>query len=201
MSAKLKEVDAYIANAKPFAKPILTHLRKLVHKACPKVEEKMKWSMPHFDYKGQMMCSMAAFKEHCAFSFWKASLIDEKLEAEAKTETAMGHLGRITSVKNLPSEKQLAAWIKKAMQLNDDGIIVKRILPEKKEIIIPDQLTAALNKNKKAKVVFEKFPYSHKKEYIEWINEAKTEETRKRRIATTIEWVTEGKDRNWKYRK
>lgn len=201
MSAKLKEVDAYIANAKPFAKPILTHLRKLVHKACPHAEEKMKWSMPHFDYKGQMMCSMAAFKEHCSFSFWKASLIDEKLEAEAKTESAMGHLGRIRSVKDIPSEKQISTWIKKAMQLNDDGIIVKRILPEKKEIIIPEQLTVALNKNKKAKAVFEKFPYSHKKEYIEWINEAKTEETRKRRIVTTIEWVTEGKDRNWKYRK
>jgi uncharacterized protein YdeI (YjbR/CyaY-like superfamily) len=204
MPSRLKQVDAYIANAQPFAKPILEYIREVVHKTCPQVEEKMKWSMPHFDYKGQMMCSMAAFKQHCAFGFWKASLIDEKLVAEAKTESAMGHLGKITSVKALPTEKQLSTWIKKAMQLNDKGIIVsksKHSQKERTELIVPEELTAALNKNKKAKSVFDKFPYSHRKEYIQWITDAKTEETKRNRIATTLEWVSEGKDRNWKYRK
>ncbi|MFN0276154.1 MAG: YdeI/OmpD-associated family protein [Chitinophagales bacterium] len=203
MSGRSKQIDAYISKAQVFAKPILQHLRDVVHKACPAAEEKMKWGFPHFDYKGKMMCSMAAFKNHCAFGFWKASLIDERLVAEAKTESAMGHLGKITSVKDLPSEKQLITWIMKAVKLNDEGIVIakKPVEKIKKVLVVPKELASALEKNRKAKDVFENFPYSHKKEYIEWITEAKTEATRNRRIATTLEWVAKGKDRNWKYRK
>lgn len=203
MSARSKQIDQYILKAQPFAQPVLNHFRELVHAVCPDVEEKMKWSFPHFDYKGQMMCSMASFKQHCAIGFWKASLIDEKLVEKAKTEEAMGHMGKITSLKDLPSDKKLTAWIKAAMKLNDAGIIVAKPKPTekiKKELKVPAALQAALNKNKKAKAVFENFPYSHKKEYILWIEEAKTEATKMKRIATTIEWVAEGKDRNWKYR-
>lgn len=198
---KIQNIDKYISNSAPFAQPILTHLRKLVHKACPQAEEKMKWSMPHFDYKGEMMCSMAAFKQHCSFGFWKAALMkDPALMATAKSEVAMGHLGRITSLKDLPSDKQLIAYIKEAMKLNDEGIKAAKEKPvATKEVKTPTDLMTALKKNKKALANFEKYPPSHKKEYILWIEEAKREETRAKRIEQTVEWVAEGKQRNWKY--
>ena len=203
MPIKPNPIDLYIAKAQPFAQPILTHFRKLVHDTCPDVEEKLKWSMPHFDYKGQMMCSMASFKQHCAFGFWKAAIMkDASLIENAKSESAMGHLGKITSMQDMPSDKKIISWIKEAMKLNDEGIIVPKPKPSekiKKELIVPKELQAALNKNKKAKTVFENFAYSHRKEYIQWITEAKTETTRDKRIATTIEWLAEGKGRHWKY--
>jgi uncharacterized protein YdeI (YjbR/CyaY-like superfamily) len=203
MGTKDKRVDAYIAKSADFAKPILTHLRELVHKACPDVEETMKWSFPHFDYKG-MMCSMASFKQHCAFGFWKASLMKDKTLVEnAKSETAMGHLGKITSLKVLPSDKVLLGYIKEAAKLNDDGVKLpqKPKSTEKKELIVPDYFLKAVRKNKKAFQTFEAFSPSHKREYIDWITEAKTEETRTKRMKTAIEWMAVGKSRNWKYTK
>lgn len=204
MGKREKAMDAYIAKSADFAKPILNHMRELVHKVCPDVEEKMKWSMPHFDYKGEMMCGMAAFKQHASFGFWKAALMkDPVLIESAKTEVAMGHLGKITSLKDLPSDKKLTAWIKEAMALNDKGIKLpaKTKTAEKKELVVPDYFVKALAKNKKAQKVWDAFAYSHKKEYLQWITEAKTEATRESRMATTLDWVSEGKGRNWKYEK
>ena len=201
MATKNSQVDKYIANAAEFAKPILWHLRELVHKACPEVEEKIKWSFPHFDYKG-MMCSMASFKQHCAFSFWKAALMkDKKLIVNAKSETAMGHLGRITSLKDLPTDKVMISYIKEAKKLNDDGakLPAKPFIQEKKELVVPDYFLKALKQNKTALKTFEDFSPSHKKEYVEWITEAKTEATKIKRLSTTIEWLSEGKSRNWRY--
>ena len=204
MAKKEKVIDNYIAKSADFAKPILNHIRELVHKACPDVEEKMKWSMPFFDYKGEMLCHMASFKQHAVMGFWKAALMkDAVLMENAKSETAMGHLGRISSLKDMPSDKKITGWIKEAMELNDKGIK----LPAKpkpaagKEIAVPDYFTKALAKNKKAKQVFENYAYSHKKEYLMWITEAKTEETRNKRMATALEWMAEGKSRLWKYEK
>ncbi len=202
MGKREKAIDAYINKSADFAQPILGHLRGLVHAACPDVEEKMKWSFPHFDYKNEMMCSMAAFKQHCVFGFWKAALMkDPVLLENARSEVAMGHLGRITSIKNLPADKKIIAWIKEAMRLNELGIRLtsKPKATEKKEIIVPGYFTNALDENKKAAQTFENFAYSHKKEYVEWITEAKTEATRNKRMATAIEWMAEGKSRNWKY--
>jgi uncharacterized protein YdeI (YjbR/CyaY-like superfamily) len=203
MGKKEKTIDAYIAKSADFAKPVLNHIRELVHKTCPEAEEKMKWSFPHFDYKGEMMCSMAAFKQHAAFGFWKAALMKDPALAEtAKSEVAMGHLGRITSLKDLPPDKKIVAWIKEAMKLNEQGIKVAKPKPtatERKELVVPDYFVKALSKNKKAKQVFENFAYSHRKEYLQWITEAKTEETRDKRMATALEWMAEGKGRNWKY--
>ena len=204
MGKKEKVIDAYIAKAADFAKLVLNHIRELVHKTCPEVEEKMKWSFPHFDYKGEMMCSMAAFKQHAVFGFWKASLMKDPVLAEtAKSEVAMGHLGRLTSIKDLPADKKMTAWIKEAMALNDKGIklAAKPKTTDKKEMVVPDYFIKALSKNKKAKQTFESFAYSHKKEYLQWIAEAKTEETRNKRIAAAIEMMSEGKSRNWKYAK
>lgn len=201
MATKSREIDTYIAKSADFAKPILNHLRELVHKTCPDAEETMKWSFPHFDYKGEMLCSMAAFKQHCSFGFWKASLMkDKELMETAQSEVAMGHLGRITSLKDLPSDKKITAWIKKAMKLNEDGIkVVKKKPTEKKDLVVPDYFTKAVKKNKKAWVTFEAFSPSAKKDYVGWITEAKTEETKEKRLIQAIEWMAEGKRRNWKY--
>ncbi len=190
-------VDAYIDKANDFAKPILKHIRKLVHETCPDVVESKKWSFPHFGYKGEMMCSMAAFKEHCAFGFWKQSLLEK--DAFPEERTAMGSFGKLTSLADLPNDKTLKKLIKDAMRLNDAGIKVKKTVAPKKELVVPDVLLEALAKNEKAAETFEKFPYSCRKEYIEWITEAKTDPTRDKRLATTIEWLAEGKRRNWKY--
>ncbi len=202
MGKKEKQIDSYISKSAAFARPILVHIRELVHKACPDVEEKMKWSFPHFDYKGEMMCSMAAFKEHAAFGFWKASLMkDPILAATAKSEVAMGHLGRLTSLKNLPSDKKMTAWIKEAMALNDKGIKLAPKPSASKALEIPEYFITALAKNKKAQQNFDGFSYSNKKEYVLWVTEAKTTDTRNKRMATTVEWLAEGKMRNWKYAK
>ncbi len=201
MAKKEKAIDNYIAKSADFAKPILIHIRELVHKACPDVEEKMKWSFPHFDYKGEMMCSMAAFKQHAAFGFWKAAMMkDPMLVENAKSEVAMGHLGRLTSVKDLPSDKKILAWVKEAMSLTDQGIkLAKPKAKEKVELVVPDYFKKALARNKKAAGTFDKFAYSHKRDYLEWITGAKTEETRNSRMSTALEWMAEGKTRNWKY--
>jgi uncharacterized protein YdeI (YjbR/CyaY-like superfamily) len=198
MGKRDERIDAYIAKAAEFAQPILTHLREVVHQACPEVEETMKWSFPHFQYKG-MLCSMAAFKEHCAFGFWKGSLIFGK--AEAGDEAAMGQFGRITKLKDLPGKKVLIGYIKEAMRLNDEGVkSPARAKPkEPRPVVIPDDLAAALGANKGARETFDQFSPSHKREYIEWINEAKSEATRNRRLEQAIDWMAEGKPRNWKY--
>ncbi len=194
-------IDAYIAKSQSFAQPILEYIRELVHKACPDVEEKIKWSMPFFDYKGKMMCHMAAFKQHCAFGFFQAVLMDEPMLIQnAESETAMGHLGKITSLKDLPPEKRIIGLIKKAMKVTDEGKrVVKKAAP-KTEYIVPAYITAAIKKNKKALATFEAFSPSHRKEYGTWIDEAKTEETKNKRMAQAIEWMAEGKSRHWKYK-
>jgi len=194
MGKKDRRVDAYIKRAAPFARPILKHLRKLVHAGCPDVEETIKWNSPCFERKG-IMCFMAAFKEHCAFGFWKGSLI-----FGAKHKGAMEYFGQIRSMADLPNEKQLIGFIRKAAKLNEAG--VKKSRPRsraKQKVSAPSDLKAALQKNSKARKAFENFSYSHKKEYVDWITDAKREETRKRRLQTTIQWLAEGKPQNWKY--
>ncbi len=203
MGKKDPRVDAYIAKSQDFAKPILEHFRELVHKACPDVEETIKWGFASFDYKGPF-CSMASFKQHCAIGFWKATLVkNSKLTINTKSENAMGQLGRVTSLKDLPKDKELLAYLKEAAKLNADGVKLppKPKSKEPKELVVPDYFTKALKKNKKALETFNNFSYSKKKDYVEWITEAKTEETRIKRMATAIEWLAEGKARNWKYEK
>ena len=201
MGKRDKRVDAYIAKSAEFAKPILTELREIVHEGCPDVEETMKWSMPFFLYKG-MLCHFASFKQHCAFGFWKG----KNVVGEDASDEAMGHFGRITSVKDLPSRKTMIGFVKKAAAQADEREKAPpapkaKAKPVKRELVIPDYFAKAVAKNKKALATFDGFPYSHKKEYVEWVTEAKTDETRDRRLATTVEWLAEGKSRNWKYEK
>lgn len=198
MGKKDPRVDEYIAKSADFARPILTELRDRVHAACPGVEETMKWSVPHFDYKG-MMASMAAFRQHCAFGFWKASLV---MGGAAKGDDAMGHLGRITRVSDLPPKKVFRDYVRKAMALNDAGVKVEKAAKAPKGAVnVPGYVTAALGRNKKALAAFEAFSPSHRREYVQWITEARTDATRTRRLEQAIEWIAEGKPRNWKYMK
>ena len=193
MAKKDPRIDAYIAKAPEFARPILKHLRAIVREGCPDVEETMKWSMPHFDYKGPL-AGMAAFKAHCAFGFWKGSLV------VPGSGEAMGQFGRITKVADLPKDKVLVGCVKKAAKLNDEGVKVKRPLKHpKKEIPMPADLAAALKKNAKARATYDGFRPSHQREYLEWITGAKAEATRARRLGTAIDYMSAGKPLNWKY--
>jgi uncharacterized protein YdeI (YjbR/CyaY-like superfamily) len=207
MTAKPKakkdsRVDAYIVGAPDFAKPILNHLRELVHAACPDVEETMKWSRPCFMHKG-MLCGMSAFKEHCAFGFWLGEMVLGQHAKGVAEKNSSGHFGRITALADLPPDKELLRFIKKAVEVNESG--VKRAIAPRptgpRELIVPDYITEALKRNKKSQAAFEAFSYSHKKEYVEWITEAKREETRQQRTQTMMKWLEEGKSRNWKYEK
>jgi uncharacterized protein YdeI (YjbR/CyaY-like superfamily) len=202
MPAYDPRIDVYIEEAAGFAQPVLHHLRELIHKHCPDVTETMKWSFPHFVYKDRNVFSMAAFKQHCAFGFNLASVMtDPQGLLETEDKAAMGSLGRITALKDLPSDKVLAQYFKQTIKLVDEGVKVPK--PQKKAeappMEVPDYFIAALKKNKKALAVFEAFAPSHRKEYLEWIKEAKRQETRDKRIAQAIEWMSEGKGRHWKY--
>ena len=196
----VKNHDEYIANAAEFAKPILEHFRKLVHDNVPGVEEKIKWGMPFFDYKGPF-ANMASFKEHATIGFWKAPLMKDAAVLLGNQEKSMGHVGKMRSIKDMPTDRQLIKWLKEAAALNDEGIKVAKVAPTKTETPVPAELFKALKKNKEANKVWEKFPPSHRKEYSLWVADAKTDVTRDRRIEQAVEWIAGGKGRNWKYEK
>ena len=199
--AKAKNTDEYIANAASYSKPILKEIRSIVLEVCPECEEKIKWLFPHFIYKGNL-CSMAAFKEHCAFTFTKGELMadpDNILEQVGKT--AMGQFGKITSLKDLPPKRTFKKYIKEAMRLNEEGIKKPKKPSKATDYTIHTTFKKALLANKSANAFFKTLSPSNKKDYAEWITEAKTEKTRTRRINTAIEWLAEEKPRNWKYMK
>lgn len=193
----------YIANAAPFAQPILIELRATVHSYCPEVRETMKWSFPHFEYKGSILCSMATFKQHCAFGFWLASLMKDEYQIFLREDQAgMGHLGKIKALEDLPGPDKLGAMILQAMELIDSGAKLPKAAPApKKELQLPGALSTALEEHPAAKTVFDNFSYSHKREYVEWLNDAKTDATLNKRLDTTISNLLEGKSKEWKYRK
>ena len=203
MGKRDPRVDAYIGKAAPFAQPILKHLRKVVHAGCPKVEETIKWGMPSFEYKG-MLAGMGAFKQHAVFGFWKEKVLAQRLPLDVRTQKdGMGTYGCLKSVDDLPPATHLKRLVVEAAKLNDAGIKAR---PAKKRaprppLPVPKEFLAALEKNRKALATFEAFPPSHRREYVEWVIEAKREETRAQRIANAIAWMAEGKPRMWKYQR
>ena len=201
MPNRSAQVDAYIAKAAPFAQPILERIRDAFHAANAGVEEVIKWGVPHFDYKGPLGM-MAAFKQHVGWGFWKTKLMKDPHGLIGSGERqAMGGM-KVTNVKDLPTKKVMVEYIREAIRLNEEGVKLERAKPaSKKPVEVPADLAAALAKNKPAKTTFDAFPPSHKREYIEWIAEAKQEATRQKRLATTLEWLAEGKSRNWKYKR
>lgn len=194
-------IDAYLAKAAPFAQPILRHLRDLVHEACPTVTETLKWGHPSFLHGDKILCGMASFKAHCTFGFWHQEMEKVIGRDGEKAATAMGSLGRITAPSDLPDDQRLLAYLRRAAELIASGAPARpsqRRGPAK-ELNVPTDLLAALKKNKQAAQAFAAFAPSHRNEYVEWITEAKRAETREKRLATTVEWLVEGKSRNWKY--
>ena len=189
-------IDAYIAKQADFAQPILARVREVVHEACPDVEETMKWSMPTFLYGGAILCGMAAFKQHASFGYWKHALV----VGEGEPRDGMGSYGKMASVKDLPPKKTLLAHIRKAMQLNLDKVpAARKASAPKPPPDMPTDLAAALKKNAKARKAYEGFPPSAQRDYVEWITQAKREATRASRLAQAVEWMAEGKRRNWQY--
>lgn len=194
-------IDAYVEKAAGFARPILRHLRELVHEACPEAEETLKWGMPTFTYRGKILCGMAAFKQHCTFGFWHQGMVPVLGPDGDREQTAMGSLGRITSLDDLPADRKVSGYVRKAVSLHESDVPARprpRRAPSA-PLPVPADLTAALKKNRKAAAHFEKFTPGRRKDYIEWITEAKRDETRHKRLATAVEWIAEGKARNWKY--
>ena len=190
-------IDAYIAKSAEFARPILEHLRERVYAACPEVEEGIKWGMPFFSYKAAPMCMMAAFKQHCSFGFWLSKEV-----TGGSDEDGMGQFGKLASLQDLPSDKQLATYLKKAMALNEAGVKKARPKAAAKPVpTLPDDLATLLaqKKHAAARKTYEGFGPGAQREYVDWIVEAKTDATRQKRLATTLEWLVEGKKRNWKY--
>jgi hypothetical protein len=201
-------VDAYIAKSKPFAQPVLEHIRQLVHKACPAAVETIKWSRPFFEYKGAILGNMSAFKEHSSFGFWGEEIAAVLREQKLLQPDAMGSLGRITRVEDLPPAKQLLSLLRQAAAFIDNGHYTSPVAARQKVVKAPapaleapPAFTRALKADKKASATFANFSPSCKREYIEWIADAKREETRDKRIATALEWIGEGKPRNWKYQR
>lgn len=198
MASRDPRIDAYIARQADFARPILDHVREAVHEACPGVEETMKWSAPGFMHAGAILCGMAAFKQHASFGYWKHALV----VGDDQPRNGMGSYGKLTSVADLPPKKQLLTHIRKAMQLNEAGAVspaAPRPTKAKPPVAVPDDLSAALRGNAKARVTFNAFPPGQQREYVEWITQAKREETRRKRLLQAVEWLAEGKRRNWKY--
>lgn len=196
-------IDAYIAKAEPFARPILEHVRALVHEGCPGVEETIKWGMPSFMHAGAILCGMAAFKRHASFGFWKhAEVVGEPAATEG-----MGGFGKLETIDDLPSKRQLLAHVRKAARLNEalkKGVRTKSTAPRTTSAVrplpeMPADFAAALDVRPAARAAFDGFPPSYRRDYLEWIIAAKREATRARRIAQAVEWLAEGKSRNWKY--
>jgi uncharacterized protein YdeI (YjbR/CyaY-like superfamily) len=209
MPTRDERIDAYINKAAPFAQPILKKLRTLVHKGCPDVIETVKWGMPSFEYPAKsILCGFAAFKQHAVFGFWKSAILfgDGKEARQAREKLNWGAPGRdpvparLTSVKELPPDAVIVRLVKQACALNEQGVKVpKKPTAQKPPPKAPADFAAALKRRKGAHAKFEAFSPSHKREYVEWITEAKADETRQRRISQAVEWIAEGKSRNWKY--
>jgi uncharacterized protein YdeI (YjbR/CyaY-like superfamily) len=199
---RIVTVDAYISKASAFARPILEYLREVVHTGAPGVVEEIKWSMPFFVYKGVILGNMAAFKAHCSFGLWGPDVVGTLRSDGVAQGGSMGSFGKITSVKELPSRAKLVAYVNLAAKAIDDGTRTKawsRPKVAKAEVEVPEALASALKKNKEAAKKFEAMTPGCRREYCQWIAEAKREETREKRVATALEWIVEGKSRNWKY--
>jgi uncharacterized protein YdeI (YjbR/CyaY-like superfamily) len=194
MARKDPRVDAYIGKSAAFARPVLRRLRKLVHRGCPPVEETIKWGFPHFVHQG-VLCSMAAFKEHCAFGFWNRAM-----KVSGRTG-AMGQFGRITSLSDLPKDAVIVGYVREAARLNEAGRKGTRPRARRTPLPPPPALIAALKKKTGALARFKTFTPSQQRDYSEWILEAKTASTRAKRLATSVAWIREGKPRMWKYMK
>jgi len=186
------KIDEYISNSAEFAQPLLVKLRDLIHQANPDIEESIKWGMPCFDYKG-IVCHMAGFKNHCSFGFMKHKLI------RGLEDNGMNSFGKLKLLTDLPKDELIITYIKETVLLNEQGVKAPKVSKSKMELVVPNYIIELLRLHPKAEEVFNDFSYSHKKEYVEWIVSAKREATRENRMNQMLEWLSEGKHKNWKY--
>lgn len=204
MGRKDPRVDAYITKSAEFARPILRRLRDAVHRGCPEVTEELKWSSPFFVHHG-ILCMMAAFKAHCTFGFWKHAVLKKRMkELGARGAGELDRFVRLASASELPDDRILMQWVKEAAILNESGLVPRRKAPAKNKdrtLDIPPYFLQAVRANPKARAAFESGSYTFRKEYVLWVTEAKSDETRERRLRTAVEWMAQGKGRNWKYEK
>ena len=205
MGKRDTRVDAYIAKKAPFAQPILTELRAIIHEAHPEIDEDIKWGAPAFMHKG-IVCIIAGFKEYVGVNFWKGALIVPSMARRATDDKDMKQLEKMHSVEELPPRRKIMEYVRAAVKLNEGGVPTPnrgKDAPARKRAPLrtPPSLAKALARNAKAKATYDGFSPSHKREYVEWIGEAKTAETRDRRIEQALGWMAEGKPRNWKYMK
>lgn len=200
MATKDPRVDSYIAESAEFARPILKHLRKVIHQGCPTAVETIKWGCPFFDYHG-LLCGLAAFKAHCSMFFWRDIDVERWLPKTNSAGAGMGQFGKLTSLADLPKDSVLLACVRAAVeQRNAPSSKTKRARKPGKELPVPADLKTALTANAKAATTFKNFAPSQRRAYLDWIADAKQPATRKKRLQTTIEWLAEGKPHNWKYR-
>ena len=193
--------DEYIAGCEEFAHPILNYLRELVHRNCPAIEETIKWNFPCFVYKGTTLVYMAGFKQHATFGFWLSKQMSDPHKVFVNGEkTGMGNFGKLTSIEALPSEEILIEYLHEAMKLQDQGVPQAPRKKAAKKLEVPSELSEALGKEG-ILAQFESFSPSQQNEYSEWVADAKTDKTRDKRIVQSVEWISEGKPRNWKYMK
>ncbi len=197
------KVDEYIAKSEGFAKPILEYLRQIIHETCPDAAEDIKWGTPHYSYKGDHLCMIAGFKNHCSFSIYKAEFLkDKEITESVKAGKKFGYMDKLKSVSELPSKDVLISLLKEAMTINENGIKKEKPVSDKPKVIeTPDYLVEALKANKKAAAVWESKSDAYRKDYLVWIIDAKTNATRQKRIEQSLEWIAEGKGRFWQYAK
>ncbi|MBS1502987.1 MAG: YdeI/OmpD-associated family protein [Bacteroidetes bacterium] len=198
-----ERVDAVIAKSADFAKPILIHIREVVHRASPLINETIKWGMPFFEYKGPV-CMMAPFKQHLGFGFWKASRLKDSngYLKGSDEEAAAGSFGRIEKLSDLPPDDVLIGFIHQMITLNESGVKEpQKPAAPKADLPMPGDFDKLLKGNLAAMDNFEKFSPSKKREYLEWFAEAKSDATREKRMEQALEWIAEGKSRNWKYQR
>ena len=194
MSAHDARIDAFIAKAQPFAQPILTHLRDVLHHACGGLEESIKWGRPAFLNEGRILAVFGAFKAHASLTLWKMG------EATGREEEGMGQFGKLTSLADLPGDEELIRIIQATASARAKAMPQPKKAP-RPDLPVPDELASALAASPKAQAVWDGFAPSHRREYSEWVSEAKRAETRAARVAQSVEWIAEGKQRNWKYQK
>lgn len=195
-------VDEYLHNAPDFAKPILEYLRETVHTVCPEAVETIKWKFPTFMYHNKILCSTVAFKKYCSMGFWLHDEMKTIRELESDAEKSnMFSVGKITTMEDLPGKIELKNMMQEAMDLTDAGFTLRKAKPEKKEVEIPGYFREILDQNKEVAEIFRAASPSFRKEYIQWITDAKTESTRTKRMEQALIWISERKSRNWKYEK
>jgi hypothetical protein len=200
MATKDPRVDSYIEESAEFARPILKHLRKVIHQGCPAAAETIRWGCPFFEYHG-LLCGFASFKAHCSLFFWRDIDVSRWLAKTNVAGAGMGQFGKMTSMADVPKDSVLLACVRAAVEQRDaPASQTKRARQPAKELPVPPDLKKALAANAKAAATFRNFAPSHRRAYLDWISEAKQPATRERRLHTTIEWLTEGKPQNWKYR-